>query len=151
MIPEGGEPGEAERALGVTVGERLATIRAYHEAREFRHAAAETRALWSIANAYVPTTAPWSTRRSDRPGAAVATRTALSLIEVCATVAWSIIPNLATSAITAVGGTVGICPPPWPDDVEGQLLSDRRAGAILPSSFEPVAKLEADRFVPLLQ
>lgn len=150
-IPEGGEPGEAAHALVATVEERVATIRAYHEAREFRHAATETRSLWSIANAYVQTTAPWSTLRSDPPSAAVATRTALRLIEVCATVAWSIIPNLATSAIAAVGGTVGTCPPTWPDDVEGQLLSDRRAGAILPSSFEPVAKLEADRFVPLLQ
>lgn len=142
-IPEGGEPGEAERALAVTTRERVATIRAHHEAREFRHAAAETRALWSAANAYVQAAAPWSALRGDRPGAAVATRTALSLIEICATVAWSIIPNLATSAITAVGGTVGACPPTWPDDIEGLLLNALRAGAVLPSSFQPVAKLDA--------
>jgi methionyl-tRNA synthetase len=143
-VPEEGKPGEAERALAVSVRERVSTIRAHHEAREYRHAAAETRALWAAANAYVQATAPWSSLRNDRPGAAVATRTALALIEICATVAWSIIPNLATSAITAVGGAVSVGPPPWPDDVTDQLLDDRRAGLILPASFEPIVKLSVE-------
>lgn len=143
-VPEGGELGQAEHALAVNVQERLSAIRAHHEAREFRHAAAETRALWAAANAYIQAAAPWSSLRRDRPRAAVATRTALALIEVCATVAWSIIPNLATSAIAAVGGTVGAGPPPWPDDVSDQLLNERRAGLVLPSSFAPVAKISAE-------
>jgi methionyl-tRNA synthetase len=122
----------------------VSTIRTHHEAREFRHAAAETRALWAAGNAYVQAAAPWSSLRKDRPLAAVATRTALALIEVCATVAWSIIPNLATSAITAVGGEVRAGPPPWPDDVADLLLNERRAGVALPSSFAPVAKLSVE-------
>ncbi|WP_377849009.1 methionine--tRNA ligase [Bosea sp. UC22_33] len=143
-VPEGGELGGAERALAATVKERVAAIRAHHEAREFRHAAAETRALWSAANAYVQAAAPWSKLRENRLGAAVATRTALRLIEICATVAWSIIPNLATSAIAAVGGTVGACSPAWPDDIEGQLLLGRSVGTVLPEAFEPVAKFDAE-------
>lgn len=141
-VPEGGDPGEAERTLAARVGERLSKIRAHHEAREFRHAAAETRALWSTANAYVQAAAPWSTLRGDRPASAVATRTALSLIEVCAAAAWSIVPNLASGAITAVGGPASTDAPAWPDDAAEQLLSGRRAGASLPPSFEPVAKLD---------
>ncbi|WP_428037195.1 hypothetical protein [Bosea thiooxidans] len=54
---------------------RVEAIRAYHEAREFRHAAAETCALWSAANDYVQTAAPWSALKHHL-GAAVATRTA---------------------------------------------------------------------------
>jgi methionyl-tRNA synthetase len=143
-VPEGGEPGEAERALAVSVQERVSTIRTYHEAREFRHAAAATRALWAVANAYVQAAAPWTSLRNDRDRGAVATRTALALIEICAVVAWSIIPNLATSAITAVGGAVSPGPPLWPGDVTDQLLDGRRAGAVLPSSFEPVAKINVE-------
>lgn len=142
-VPAGGKPGEAERALALSVRQRVSTIRTHHEAREFRHAAAETRALWAAANAYVQAAAPWSLLRKDRPLAAVATRTALALIEVCATVAWSIIPHLATSAITAVGGAVSAAPP-WPGDVIDQLLDGRRAGVVLPSSFAPVVKLSVE-------
>lgn len=143
-VPEGGEPGEAERALVASVRERVASIRARHEAREFRHAAAEMRALWAGANAYVQAAAPCSALRNNRARAAVTTRTALALIEICATVAWSIIPSLASSAITAVGGPESLDAPLWPEDVEGQLANPKRAGVVLPSTFEAVAKLSAD-------
>lgn len=95
---EGGVPTEGE------VERRVAAIRAHHE-KLYRRAAAETRALWTRANAYVQEAAPWSALRRNRPQAASVTRAALGLIEVCATVAWSIVPNLAASAIAAVGGT----------------------------------------------
>jgi methionyl-tRNA synthetase len=147
-VPEGGEPGERERALAGDVELRVEKIRAHHEAREFRLAAAETRALWATANAYVQAAAPWSALRGDRPRAAVSTRAALALIEVSAAAAWSIVPSLAASAITAVGGTVGASAPAWPDDIESRLLSRRRVGTDV-GSFEPVAKISADHFAIL--
>ncbi|GJD53829.1 Methionine--tRNA ligase [Methylobacterium crusticola] len=143
-IPPGGEPGEAERALVAEIDGRVAAIRAHHEEREFRRAATETRALWARANAYVQEAAPWSVLGHDRARAAVVTRAALGVIEVCATTAWSIVPNLAASAISAVGGRGGAGVPAWPGDVEDLILGDRRAGARLPLSFEPIAKLSLE-------
>ncbi|KMO39446.1 methionyl-tRNA synthetase [Methylobacterium variabile] len=146
-VPTGGEPGPAERTLAAEAGERVAAIRRHHEAREFRRAAAETRALWTRANAYVQDAAPWSTLRHDRPRAAVTTRVALGLIEVCAAVAWSIVPSLASSAIAAVGGRAADVPA-WPSDVERLILGDRNSGAPLAPSFEPVVKLRAEDLRP---
>ncbi|MGE7414386.1 methionine--tRNA ligase, partial [Methylobacterium tarhaniae] len=48
-IPAEGRPDGLERALAADVTRRVAAIRAHHEAREFRRAAAETRALWARA------------------------------------------------------------------------------------------------------
>ncbi|MGE7419004.1 methionine--tRNA ligase, partial [Methylobacterium tarhaniae] len=121
---------------------RVAAIRAHHEAREFRRAAAETRALWARANAYVQEAAPWSAIRHDRLRAAVVTRVALGLVELCATVAWSIVPSLAASAIVAVGGTEAEVPG-WPGDVEDVLIGDR-SRARVPRPFAPVAKVDAE-------
>ncbi|PIK70754.1 methionine--tRNA ligase, partial [Methylobacterium frigidaeris] len=143
-VPAGGPPGALERALAADVTSRVATIRAQHEAREFRRAAAETRALWARANAYVQDAAPWSTVRRDRPRAALVTRVALGLIELCATVAWSIIPGLAASAITAVGGTATVAVPEWPADAEDVLIGDRSRDARRPIPFEPVVKVGAE-------
>lgn len=142
-IPAGGEPGPAEYALAAETAVRVAGIRARHEAREFRQAAAETRALWSRANAYLQEAAPWAALRTDRGRAAVVTRAALGLIEVSATVAWSIIPILAANALSAIGVPTGPSTPPWPDDIDALILSGRRADAALTASFEPVAKCDA--------
>ena len=65
-VPEGGEPGERERALEAEIAQRVAQLRAHHEALEFRRAAAETRALWVHANAYLQHAAPWTALKSDR-------------------------------------------------------------------------------------
>ncbi|WP_407529150.1 methionine--tRNA ligase [Methylobacterium oryzisoli] len=142
-VPEGGEPGEAERALAADVEQRVAAIRAHHAAREFRRAAAETRGLWARANAYVQEAAPWSALRTDRTRAASATRVALGLAELGATVAWSIVPDLAANVLRAVGATPGSGAPAWPHDVPGLILGGPRSGSRLPHSFEPVAKLGA--------
>jgi methionyl-tRNA synthetase len=145
-VPEGGEPGEPERALARQVKGRIATLRAHHEAREFRRAAAETRALWSQANAYVQNAAPWTTLKRDRARAAVTTRTALALGELCAATAWSIIPTLAASALAAVGGSASENAPPWPDSAESLLLGGARAGASLVRRFDPMTKVDVRQF-----
>ena len=43
----------------------------------FVRAAAETRAIWSAANAYLQEAAPWTSIKSDPARAAIATRTAI--------------------------------------------------------------------------
>src|SRR6266849_866218 len=78
----------------------LAAIRNHHERLDFRRAAAETRALWVVANAFLQRAAPWSAS-ADR--AAVTTRVALNLVRLCATAAHSIIPSLSCIVLGAFG------------------------------------------------
>ena len=75
-IPEGGAPDEAEHLLARELEQRIATLRRHHEALEFRAAAAATRAIWDVANAYLQHAAPWTAIKSDRLRAAIVTRTA---------------------------------------------------------------------------
>lgn len=142
-VPEGGEPGEAKRVFAAEVNDQVAAIRLHHEAREFRRAAAETRWLWARANAYVQETAPWSAMKADRVRAALATRVALALVEVGATVAWSIVPDLAVNVLRATGVPAGSSIPAWPHDLEGLILGEARSGSPPSQPFEPVAKFGA--------
>lgn len=144
-VPTGGEAGEVERALATDVAARVTTLRTCHEGREFRRAAAETRALWARANAYVQEAAPWAALRTEPARAAVVTRVALGLIEIGAIVAWSIIPTLASSALAAVGGSDDGGTPFWPEDVDGLILGGQRAGKGLPPCFKPVTKVDTEK------
>ena len=119
-VPGGGTPGELERALAAEIDARVARIRRHHEALEFRPAAAETRAVWARANAYLQEAAPWTAIGSDRVRAAVITRTALSLVRLCAVLAWSIVPTLAQEVLAALGEKGPV--PPWPAQSGGDLL-----------------------------
>ena len=58
-VPEGGENGEAEDWLIKELETRLPQLVAYYEAREFRKAMAETRAIWATGNEYLTQAAPW--------------------------------------------------------------------------------------------
>jgi methionyl-tRNA synthetase len=111
-VPSGGNAGEREHALAAEIGTRVARLRTHHEALEFRQAAAETRAVWARANAYVQETAPWTAINSDPARAAVVTRTALNLVRLSAVLAWSIVPALAGKVLSALGEDAPI--PPWP-------------------------------------
>ena len=145
-VPVGGEPGERERALAAEVAQRVAQVRAHHEALEFRRAAAETRALWARANAYLQDAAPWTALKSNPAQAAVVTRTALALIRLSATVAWSIVPTLVGKVLAALGENAAI--PRWPTH---DLLADDCAGRpieiigplVTKVSDEHVERLEA--------
>jgi len=140
-VPSGGAPGEREQGLAAEIGERVARLRTHHESLEFRQAAAETRAVWARANGYLQEAAPWTAFRSDPARAAVATRTALNLVHLSATLAWSIVPTLAQKVLSALGDKTSI--PPWPTQPDRNLLLDlgteRPIGAIGPL----VAKLDA--------
>src|SRR5262249_45345803 len=138
-VPSGGAAGARERALAAEVDERVARLHASHERLEFRQAAAETRALWARANGYLQEAAPWTAIRSDPARAAVVTRTALNLVRLCAVVAWSIVPTLAQTTLSALGDTKPI--PPWPKQPGGDLLQDSNAGQPIGATGPLVAKL----------
>ncbi len=111
-IPAGGDPGPTEQALARKIKDCLETITAAHEALEFRRAAAQTRALWALANRYVQEQAPWALIKSDPERAEIVTRTAINLASLCAVTAWSIIPHLASDVLSRLG-EVSDCPA-WP-------------------------------------
>src|SRR5262249_40265448 len=123
-VPSGGTPGDAEHALADEVDGRITAIRAAHEKLEFRRAAAETRALWVAANRYVQDQAPWAALKTDRARAAVVTRTALNLLPICASVAWSIIPWLTGSELAALPDVDAY--PAWPQGPANALLDGRK-------------------------
>jgi methionyl-tRNA synthetase len=131
-IPLHGAPGAAESALAHEVDRRLAALRGWHERLEFRRAAAETRALWVLANVYIHKQAPWKRIQSDPERAAVATRTALNLLAVAAAAAWSIIPGLAERVLAGLGDPPGR--PPWPAGAAACLLAARK--------HRPIARIE---------
>jgi methionyl-tRNA synthetase len=145
-IPSGGEPGERERRLAADIEASLDRLRGFHHALEFRRAAAETRAIWSRANAYVQEAAPWAHVRTDRDQAAVATRTALNLVHLSATVAWSIIPNLATRVLDLFGERRST--PSWPAQPAADVLAETRAGQPIDAAGPlvlPIAETDAQR------
>jgi methionyl-tRNA synthetase len=127
-VPAGGAATALDAAAASDISGHVAALRRHHEAREFRRAAAETRALWSRANAYVQDAAPWSALRSDRSRAEAATRTALNIARICALVAWSIVPDLAETALRKLGEPADRTPPPWPDEVERLVLGTETVG-----------------------
>jgi len=139
-IPVDGEPAAPELVLGQEIDRRIAVLRGWHESLEFRRAAAETRALWVLANGYIQQQAPWATVGTDPARAAVATRTALNLLAICAAVSWSIIPTLANRVLAALGGSPGC--PSWPARPASTLLDGKRGQPV--SRIEPlVGKLSA--------
>ena len=102
-VPGEGKPGAREHALAAEIDRRVAQLRTHRQALEFRHAAADTRAIWARTNAYVQETAPWTAINSDPARAAVGTRTALNLVRLSAVLAWSIVPTLAGRVLSALG------------------------------------------------
>ena len=139
--PHGGKPGAREHALAAEIEARVARLRAHHEALEFRQAAAETRAIWVRANAYVQEAAPWSALNCDHARAAVATRTALALVRLSAVVAWSIVPTLAQTVLAALGDDTPV--PAWPARTGRDLLLESHAGRPIAPIGPLVAKLDA--------
>ena len=134
-VPGEGKAGEREHALSAEIGARVARLRTHHEALEFRQAAAETRAIWARANAYVQETAPWTAINSDPARAAVVTRTALNLVRLSAVLAWSIVPTLAGQVLSALGEDAPI--PRWPEHAGSGLALDLHAG----QPIEPIGPL----------
>src|SRR5262245_33092738 len=136
-IPAAGEPGLPEQALAQDIERRIALLHDCHEHLAFRRAAAQTRALWGLANSYLQEQAPWLTIKSDPARAAVTTRTGLNLLALCAAVSWSIIPTLASRVLAAFSEAGR---PPWPSGPAAQYLANRK-GQPIARSHPLVSKL----------
>jgi methionyl-tRNA synthetase len=146
-VPGYGEPGEREHALAAEIAQRVARLRDLHAQLEFRRAAAETRAIWTRANAYLQDAAPWTIFTSNPARAAAATRTALNLIRLSAVIAWSIIPGIAGQVLEAFGAHDDV--PRWPADVEGDILSTHHANQLLAPIDLLVRKIDDDHIARL--
>ena len=101
-IPEGGDNGEAEAWLVKELQMRIPQLIAYYEAREFRKAMAETRALWAAGNEYLTQAAPWTHYKTDVNQAAVGVRVGLNLVALFGIIAQPIIPDAAEKILAAV-------------------------------------------------
>jgi methionyl-tRNA synthetase len=116
--PAGGEPGDAERALAVDLGARVREYTALLDAKQFRKATAELRAVWATGNAYWERAEPWKAVKEDPERAAVIERTGVNLVRLFALLAVPIIPATAETVLAAVAPDAPIR---WPDDVEAEL------------------------------
>jgi len=118
VVPEGGEPGDEEAALGAAVAVRLDEYIGHMEDLEFRKAAGALRALWAEGNAYLEQREPWRTIKVDRDRTACTLRTALQLALVDAVAAEPFIPATAARLRTcltgaaAASGVSGAAPTP---------------------------------------
>jgi methionyl-tRNA synthetase len=130
-IPAGGQFGTDERALANEVTAKLASIRYQHEQLDFRRAAAETRALWVLANAFLQRAAPWSVGGDH---AAVITRVSLNLVRLCAIAAHSIVPSLSGVVLRAFDDYAAI--PHWPGHPVAETLDGGGGRAA-----KPIARL----------
>jgi methionyl-tRNA synthetase len=145
-IPADGEPGPPELALAHEVDRRIDLLRGCHERLSFRRAAAETRALWGLANGYLQEQAPWTTLKSDPTRSAVTTRTGLNLLALCAAVSWSIIPTLASRVLAAFAEPGR---PPWPAGPAARYLAARKGRAI--ARIEPLVSKLTETEIAQLQ
>jgi methionyl-tRNA synthetase len=113
-IPEGRGEVEAEKQLERELDQHLNALRRYHASYSLRKAADEVRSIWRLANGYLAQ-APWVMFRTDPERCRVAVRTAVNLVEICATVAWPFIPNSAEAVLRALGRPPGV--PAWREPV----------------------------------
>jgi len=103
QVPEGGEAGEAEDWLVKELETRLADLVKHYEARDFRKAMAETRAIWAAGNEYLTMAAPWTHYKTDVAQAAIGVRTGLNLVALFGIIAQPVIPDRAAKILEAIG------------------------------------------------
>ena len=130
IVPEGGVAGEPERVLAVRLAEHLEALRDHHEARAFRRAADEVRAIWRLANGYLAAEAPWTILATDPARAALVVRIGVNLVAVAASVARPFIPATAARVSAALGSPAGA--PDWPDAELAAVEAGRNIGDLPP-------------------
>ncbi|MEL7158162.1 MAG: class I tRNA ligase family protein, partial [Actinomycetota bacterium] len=92
-VPEGGQPGPTEQALGAEVAGLLADLEQQLDELQFRKATQSLRAMWSAGNAYLEEKAPWTAIKTDGDDAALTLRTAMNLIYLFGVVSAPLIPD----------------------------------------------------------
>ncbi len=101
-VPDGGTHGEAEDWIVQELQARIPALVAYYEAREFRKAMAETRAIWAAGNEYLTKAAPWTHYKTDVDQAAIGVRVGLNLVALFGILAQPIIPDAADKILDAM-------------------------------------------------
>ena len=90
VVPDGGEPGDAETELYRDVDAAIRSFTDEMDALRFRPAAFALRTLWTQGNLYLDRTAPWN--EPDQSRVACVLRTAINLARVDAIVSHSFVP-----------------------------------------------------------
>ena len=138
VVPTAGETGELEHSLAAELAQHLANLKSHQDERSLRKAADQVRAIWSVANAYLVSGAPWLyvVREPDR--AAVVVRTSVNLLALAATVAWPFIPDTAEHVLEALGSNTK---PSWPSSAAEALalIEGGRKIEVPPILFEKLS------------
>ncbi|WP_298918842.1 methionine--tRNA ligase [uncultured Algimonas sp.] len=103
VVPEGGVSGGHEDWVIAEIGHRLPMMIAHFDAREFRKAFAEMRAIWAAGNEYLTRAAPWTHYKADPDQAAVGVRMGLNLAALFGVIAQPVIPRAASKILDALG------------------------------------------------
>ncbi len=101
-VPDGGIITDAEKWIETELDMRLPQLVKYYEAREFRKAMAETRAIWAAGNEYLTQAAPWTHYKTDVDQAAMGVRVGLNLVALFGVLAQPIIPDAAKKILDAM-------------------------------------------------
>jgi len=101
-VPDGGVVTDAETWITAELAERLPRLVSFYEAREFRKAMAETRAIWAAGNEYLTQAAPWTHYKTDVDQAAMGVRVGLNLVALFGVLAQPIIPDAADKILNAM-------------------------------------------------
>jgi methionyl-tRNA synthetase len=112
VVPAGGDPGEAERQLAVSLDAKLTDYTSHMEEMQFRKAMSDLRAMWVLGNEYLTHAAPWKVIKQDPEQAAMIVRTGMQLIRLFAVLSWPVIPSTSLRVLEALGEKNEI--PPWP-------------------------------------
>jgi len=102
-VTDAAERGEAEADLLTELQTRLPQMIEYYEAREFRKALSETRAIWACGNEYLTKAAPWTHYKTNVDQAALGVSVGLNLCALFGIIAQPVIPDAADKILDALG------------------------------------------------
>jgi methionyl-tRNA synthetase len=111
----------------IDVASKLGALTGAHDAMEYRRAAVETRAIWSLGNEFLQERAPWTTIKVDRTRAGADIATAAMLLRLAATISLPIIPTTATTILRSLG--LNVADARWPNNSNPQADLSIHAGA----------------------
>ncbi len=113
VVPAGGEPGFADKDLALQTADRLREYERCLEAMEFRKAAQELKAMWTLGNMYFDRMQPWKSIKEDREQTACTLRSAIGLVRFYALCSYPFIPGTSARILEALG--LRLEDETWPD------------------------------------